>query len=79
MNSDEMKGKWKQLKGSVRERWGKLTDDDVDIINGQNEQLVGKIQEKYGIAKDEAQRQVDDWMRADQQAHDTDVERRRAS
>lgn len=79
MNSDQMKGKWKQLKGSVRERWGKLTDDDVDIINGQNEQLVGKIQEKYGIAKDEAQRQVDDWMRADQQAHDTDVERRRAS
>ncbi|PYX34855.1 MAG: CsbD family protein [Acidobacteria bacterium] len=79
MNSDEMKGKWKQLKGSVRERWGKLTDDDVDIINGQNEQLVGKIQEKYGIAKDEAQRQVDDWMRADRQAHDTDVERRRAS
>jgi len=79
MNSDEMKGKWKQLKGSVRECWGKLTDDDVDIINGQNEQLVGKIQEKYGIAKDEAQRQVDDWMRADQQAHDTDVERRRAS
>jgi uncharacterized protein YjbJ (UPF0337 family) len=79
MNSDEMKGKWRQLKGSVRERWGKLTDDDVDIINGQNEQLVGKIQEKYGIAKDEAQRQVDDWMRADRQAHDTDVERRRAS
>ena len=79
MNSDQMKGKWKQLKGSVRERWGKLTDDDVDIINGQNEQLVGKIQEKYGIAKDEAQRQVDDWMRADQQAHATDVERRRAS
>ena len=79
MNSDEMKGKWKQMKGSVRERWGKLTDDDVDIINGQNEQLVGKIQEKYGIAKAEAQRQVDDWMRADQQAHDTDVERRRAS
>jgi uncharacterized protein YjbJ (UPF0337 family) len=79
MNSDEMKGKWRQLKGSVRERWGKLTDDDVDIINGQNEQLVGKIQEKYGIAKDEAQRQVDDWMRADRQAHDTNVERRRAS
>ena len=79
MNSDQMKGKWKQLKGSVRERWGKLTDDDIDVINGQNEQLVGKIQEKYGIAKDEAQRQVDDWMRANQQAHNTDVERRRAS
>ena len=57
MNSEQLKGKWKQIKGSVKERWGKLTDDDLDIINGQNEQLVGKIQEKYGVAKDEAQRQ----------------------
>jgi len=79
MNSDQLKGKWKQMKGSVKERWGKLTDDDVDIINGQNEQLVGKIQEKYGIAKDEAQRQVDEWMRVDSHLHDTDVERRKAS
>lgn len=79
MNSDQLKGKWKQMKGSVKERWGKLTDDDVDIINGQNEQLVGKIQEKYGIAKDEAQRQVDEWMRVDSHSRDTDVERRRAS
>jgi uncharacterized protein YjbJ (UPF0337 family) len=79
MNSDQLKGKWKQMKGSVKERWGKLTDDDVDVINGQNEQLVGKIQEKYGIAKDEAQRQVDEWMRVDSHSQDTDVERRRAS
>ena len=80
MNSDQLKGKWKQMKGSVKERWGKLTDDDVDVINGQNEQLVGKIQEKYEIAKDEAQRQVDDWMRADSRdARDAEVERRKAS
>ena len=79
MNSDQLKGKWKQMKGSVRERWGKLTDDDIDVINGQNEQLVGKIQEKYGIAKDEAQRQVDEWMRLDSQAQESDVERRKAS
>jgi uncharacterized protein YjbJ (UPF0337 family) len=79
MNSDQLKGKWKQMKGSVRERWGKLTDDDIDVINGQNEQLVGKIQEKYGIAKDEAQRQVDDLMRADRYSQEADVERRRAS
>ena len=79
MNSDQLKGKLKQMKGSVRERWGKLTDDDIDVINGQNEQLVGKIQEKYGIAKDEAQRQVDDWMRADRHSQEADVERRRAS
>ena len=82
MNSDQLKGKWKQMKGSVRERWGKLTDDDIDVINGQNEQLVGKIQEKYGIAKDEAQRQVEDWMRAEHSVdvnEDANVERRRAS
>jgi uncharacterized protein YjbJ (UPF0337 family) len=79
MNSDQLKGKWRQMKGSVKERWGKLTDDDVDVINGQNEQLVGKIQEKYGIAKDEAQRQVDEWMSVDSHSQETDVERRRAS
>ena len=79
MNSDQLKGKWKQMTGSVKERWGKLTDDDLDIINGQNEQLVGKIQEKYGIAKDEAQRQVDDWMRVASHSQDPDVERRKAS
>ena len=78
MNSDQLQGKWKQLKGSVKERWGKLTDDDVNVINGQNDQLVGKIQEKYGIAKEEAQRQVEDWMRVNSQ-DDRDLERRRAS
>jgi uncharacterized protein YjbJ (UPF0337 family) len=77
MNSDQLRGKWKQMKGSVKERWGKLTDDDVDIINGQNDQLVGRIQEKYGIAREEAQRQVDDWMRV--AARETEHERRRAS
>lgn len=77
MNSDQMQGKWKQIKGTVKERWGKLTDDDVDIINGQNDQLVGKIQEKYGIAKEEAQRQVEDWMRED--SREEEAERRRAS
>ena len=47
MNSDQMKGKWKQMKGSVKERWGKLTDDDMDIIDGQQEQLIGKIPVSY--------------------------------
>jgi uncharacterized protein YjbJ (UPF0337 family) len=61
MNSDQMQGKWKQVKGSVKEKWGKLTDDDIDVINGQGEQLVGKIQEKYGIAREAAQKQVDEW------------------
>lgn len=65
MNSDQLQGKWKQMKGSIKERWGKLTDDDVDIVNGQSDQLVGRIQERYGIAKEEAQRQVNEWMRPD--------------
>ena len=77
MNSDQLSGKWKQMKGSVKERWGKLTDDDVDIINGQHQQLVGTIQEKYGIAKEEAQREVDEWMRSN--SGETDIEQRRAS
>jgi uncharacterized protein YjbJ (UPF0337 family) len=77
MNSDQFQGKWKQMKGSVKERWGKLTDDDIDIINGRNDQLVGKIQERYGIAKEEAQRQVEEWMRQDK--HQEEYEKRRAS
>ena len=56
-----MKGKWKQMKGSVKERWGKLTDDDLDVIDGQHDQLIGKIQERYGIAREVAQKQVDEW------------------
>ena len=78
MNTDQLQGKWKQMKGSIKERWGKLTDDDVDIVNGRSDQLVGKIQEKYGIAKEEAQRQVDEWMRSDAGTEE-EVERRRAS
>ena len=61
MNSDRMQGQWKQLKGKIKTQWGKLTDDDLDVISGQKDQLVGRIQERYGIQKDEAQRQVDDW------------------
>jgi uncharacterized protein YjbJ (UPF0337 family) len=63
MNWDQVQGKWKQVKGSVKTRWGKLTDDDLDVIAGQRDQLVGRIQERYGIAKDDAQRQVDEWNR----------------
>ena len=74
MNSDQMQGKWKQMKGSVKEKWGKLTDDDLDVINGQSEQLIGKIQERYGIARDEAKKQVEQWNYS---GVDTDAEERR--
>lgn len=61
MNADEIKGNWKQLTGNVKEQWGKLTDDDVARIDGEREQLVGKIQERYGVAREEAERQVNEW------------------
>jgi uncharacterized protein YjbJ (UPF0337 family) len=63
MNWERIEGNWKQVKGKVKEQWGKLTDDDFDVINGRREQLAGKIQERYGIAKDEAERQVSEWER----------------
>jgi len=82
MNTDQMEGKWKQMKGSLKTRWGKLTDDDLTVIEGQKDQLVGRIQERYGIARDEAQRQVDEWNRANADAVETEAEierQRRAS
>jgi len=82
MNSDQMKGKWKQIKGSVKERWGKLTDDDLDVIDGQHDQLVGKIQERYGIAREAAQKQVEEWNAVAHQSEvdeKSDFERRKAS
>lgn len=61
MNWDTVQGKWKQFSGQAKENWGKLTDDDLDQAAGKRDQLIGKIQEKYGIARDEAERQVDEW------------------
>lgn len=61
MNWEQAKGQWTQMKGAVRKQWGKLTDDDLDVIQGERERLVGKIQERYGIAKEEAERQVAGW------------------
>ena len=64
MNWDQVAGKWKQVKGSVRQQWGKLTDDDVEQMAGNRDKFVGVLQQRYGIAKDEAQRQADDWLRS---------------
>ena len=58
MNWDTVKGDWKQFKGKVKEAWGKLTDEELDVIAGKRDQLVGAIQKCYGIARDEAERQV---------------------
>lgn len=61
MNEDRIKGKWKQLSGSLKEKWGKLTDDDLAAAEGNSEYLAGKIQERYGIAKDEAEKRVKEY------------------
>lgn len=62
MNWDQVKGNWKQLKGGIQERWGKLTNDDLDVINGRREKLIGLIQERYGIAKDQAEVQINRYL-----------------
>jgi len=59
MNDDVFKGQWLQLKGQIKEKWGQLTDDDLDQAGGQRDQLVGRIQERYGLAKDEVNTQLD--------------------
>jgi uncharacterized protein YjbJ (UPF0337 family) len=64
MNWDQMQGKWTQMKGSIKEQWGKLTDDDLEQINGREEKFIGKVQERYGIAKEEAKRRVEEWLRS---------------
>ena len=61
MNKDIFKGNWKQFKGKAKKNWGKLTDDDLDVVEGNSEILAGKIQERYGISKDEAKKQIDEY------------------
>ncbi|MBZ8135279.1 CsbD family protein [Afifella sp. IM 167] len=62
MNWDRVEGNWKQFKGNARTQWGKLTDDELDQVEGNREVLAGKIQERYGIAKDEAEKEIDAWL-----------------
>ena len=62
MNWDRIQGNWKQVVGKAKAQWGKLTDDDLDVVAGRREQLAGKIQERYGIAKDEVDKQIADWQ-----------------
>jgi uncharacterized protein YjbJ (UPF0337 family) len=64
MNTDQIAGKWKQMKGMAKQQWGKLTDDDLEYIAGKTENLVGKLQERYGIEREEAQKRADAWLKA---------------
>ncbi|MEY8713444.1 hypothetical protein A9B99_21080 [Mangrovibacter phragmitis] len=65
MNMTEISGDWKIIKGKVKEEWGKLTDDDLDVIEGKRDQLVGRIQERYGYAKERAEEEVAAWEKRD--------------
>lgn len=62
MNWDQVEGNWKQFKGEIQNQWGKLTDDELDQIEGNREKLAGKIQERYGKSKEEAERELDEWI-----------------
>jgi uncharacterized protein YjbJ (UPF0337 family) len=64
MNWDQIKGKWHEVKGSIRAKWGELTDDEIEELDGNREKMVGKIQQKYGVAKEEAEQQVDEWTKS---------------
>ncbi len=64
MNSDQFEGKWKQLKGGVKQKWGKLTDDDLLTLTGKKDEFIGKLQERYGYSKEQALREADEWAAA---------------
>ena len=79
MNWVGAQGQWNHTKGKIKTKWGKLTDDDLDIIAGEKDQLIGKIQERYGLKKEEAQKQVEEWNAtlANENAAQTEAERNR--
>lgn len=64
MNWDIVEGKWGQLKGSLRQKWGKLTDSDLETVRGEKDKFIGLLQERYGKRKDEAEQEVDEWLRS---------------
>jgi uncharacterized protein YjbJ (UPF0337 family) len=63
MNWDRIQGSWKQVAGQAKEQWGKLTEDDLDVVAGRRDQLIGKLQERYGLAKEDAENQIGEWER----------------
>lgn len=63
MNQDSLKGQWMQLKGTLRKNWGKLTDDDIELIEGDADVLIGKLQERYGMAREAAEKELEEWQK----------------
>ena len=74
MNWDRIEGNWKQFKGTAKQKWGKLTDDQLDVIAGKRDQLAGWIQEAYGVTLEASQRQIDQWQ-SDQREQQSEEER----
>src|SRR5437588_10931815 len=64
MNWDRVEGNWKQFKGKAQQKWGKLTNDDLDVVQGKRMELSGRLQQRYGVARDEAERQIDTWLKS---------------
>jgi uncharacterized protein YjbJ (UPF0337 family) len=62
MNWERVEGQWNQLKGELKSKWAKLTDDDLRNVGGKKDRLIGKLQERYGVMREEAERQVDEWI-----------------
>jgi uncharacterized protein YjbJ (UPF0337 family) len=62
MNWQQIEGKWDYAKGKLREKWGKLTDDDIDVIAGKRDQLIGRLKERYGMQKDAAEKEINNWL-----------------
>lgn len=67
LNWDTIRGNWNQLKGEIKQQWGRLTDDDMAQVMGNRDELVGKVQERYGITREAAERQVDEWAQHHQE------------
>jgi uncharacterized protein YjbJ (UPF0337 family) len=72
MHWNQLEGNWKQFKGAVKQKWGKLTDNDIEVIAGKRDKFAGKLQERYGLSKEQAEKQADEWISA---LHGMDVER----
>ena len=66
MNRDVLKGQWQQMKGKIRKQWGKLTDDDLDLIQGDREVLIGKLQERYGRTREQIEKEIKAWSKAEE-------------
>ena len=75
MNWDELQGKWTAYRGKAQEKWGKLTNDDLDVIAGKRDQFVGRLQERYGLLRDEAEKQVDEFAKSIERSNDRERER----